>query len=106
MTLSEPRENARRILLPVRPSAVNGVAVAAPRGARGARELLYPLSPDARLFREQVKAALQDPLFATPPGLNAEAQARLSYERFRFLRRTLDIRAADVTDNPGRLMTV
>jgi acyl-CoA oxidase len=72
----------------------------------GARELLYPLSPGARRFREQVKATLQDALFTTPPGLNAEAQAKLSYERFRFLRRTLELRASDVRDDPGRLMTV
>jgi acyl-CoA oxidase len=72
----------------------------------GARELLYPLNPEARRFRDQVKATLQDALFTTPPGLNAEAQAKLSYERFRFLRRKLELRATDVRDNPGRLMTV
>lgn len=115
MTLSEPRRDVGHPPLPAlararpttAPSGVGRVASAEPRAVTAdARALLYPLGPDGFRFREQVKAALQDPLFTTPPGLNAEAQAQLSYERFRFLQRTLRLRATDVRDDPVRLMTV
>jgi len=99
--------DGQRVPLPAPPGDVSGLAVTGPCTARlGARDVLYPLSPDQRRFRDQVKLALEDPLFTAPPGLNAEAQAQLSYERFRFLRRALELRVADVRDNPSRLMTV
>ncbi len=107
MTMLKLREPDVSLPLRVSPGEVRGAPVAVHGAGRlGWRDLLYPLSPDERRFREQVKEALQDPLFDARLGLNAEAQAKLSYERFRFLRRTLDLRVADVNDNPTRLMTV
>jgi acyl-CoA oxidase len=107
MTMLELRETDYLAPLRALTREVNGVAVAVPPAARlNPRDLLYPLSPDQQRFRDQVKLALQDPLFTFQPGLTAEAQAKLSYERFRFLRWRLDLRVADAKDNPLRLMTV
>jgi hypothetical protein len=69
-------------------------------------ELLYPLGPADRAFREQVKTLLATPLFAAQPGLTCEQQATQSYARFRCLREALDLRVTDITERPARMMTV
>jgi acyl-CoA oxidase len=67
---------------------------------------LYGLSAEEAQFREQVKAVLALPAFARREGLSLPEQAGLSYERFKLLRDTLDLRVRDVVERPSRLTSV
>jgi acyl-CoA oxidase len=95
---------------PKQASQLDSLAEIAPRdvlpSAAELARFVYGLSPEDAQFREAVKSLLASPAFERSNGLTMDEQAKRSYERFKLLRDTLDLRARDVVERPARLTAV
>jgi acyl-CoA oxidase len=94
------------------PATKQGASAASPSAFTGALDIeeltlrLYPLSAADKKMRERVKALLAESEFAPREGLALQAQAELSYARFKRLRDELGLRIRDAEERPARLASV